>query len=287
MRTNVALDSPTSAHQAGRTLRVGSVSFLNAKPLIDGLDATPDVALSLAVPSALLGGMRRGELDVALLPVIDYQRMDGLRVVPSGGIGCDGETLTVRIFSRVRVGEIRTLACDTDSHTSVALARVIFAEQYGTRPTFVDWAREGGDEPCDARLLIGDKVVCEEPAGFEHQLDLGAAWRTLTGLPFVFAVWTTRAGVDLGDLPRELEGAKRRGLANIADIVKRYAVPRGWPAGLAMQYLSVYLKFDVGERELEAIRLFHRLAAKYGVIEGAPRELALYEDGRPRGGVRG
>jgi len=259
-------------------LRVGSVSFLNAKPLIDGLDAAPDVALSLAVPSALLGGLRRAELDVALLPVIDYQRMEGLCVVPSGGIGCDGETLTVRIFSKVPVEEIRTLACDTDSHTSVALARVIFAERYRARPTFVDWTRDE-DQPCDARLLIGDKVVCEEPAGFEHQLDLGSAWRALTGLPFVFAVWTAPAGIDLGELPRELEEAKRRGLANVPEIVKRYAVPRGWPLGLALQYLSVYLKFDVGERELKAIRLFHQMAASHGVIEGPVRELRSYDAG--------
>src|SRR3954471_18906127 len=115
----------------GRTkLRVGSVSFLNAKPLIYGLDGATDLELSLEVPSRLLEGLRRGELDVALLPVIDYQRMPGLCVVPSGGIGCDGETLTVRVFSRRPVAEIRRLACDTDSHTSVALARVIFAERY-------------------------------------------------------------------------------------------------------------------------------------------------------------
>jgi chorismate dehydratase len=256
-------------------MRIGSVSFLNAKPLIDGLGSAPGVALSLAVPSALIGGLRRGELVVALLPVIDYQRMDGLCVVPSGGIGCDGETLTVRIFSKVPVEEIRTLACDTDSHTSIALARVIFAERYGTRPTFVDWTREE-HQPCDARLLIGDKVVCEEPAGFEHQLDLGSAWRALTGLPFVFAVWTARQGVDLGELPRLLEEAKRRGLANVSEIINRYALPRGWPAGLALQYLSVYLKFDVGERELRAISLFHEMAAKHAVIEGSVRPVELY-----------
>jgi chorismate dehydratase len=275
MRTNAAVGDVTTGVERRRTLRVGSVSFLNAKPLIYGLEDAEDVELSLAVPSGLLAGLRRGEFDVALLPVIDYQRMDGLRVVPSGGIGCFGETLTVRIFSKRPVEEIRTLACDTDSHTSVALARVIFAERYGTRPEFVDWTREEA-QPCDARLLIGDKVVCEEPAGFEHQVDLGSAWRALTGLPFVFAVWTARGGVDLRDLPERLERAKRAGLANVEEIVRRHAVGRGWPAGLALQYLSVYLKFDVGERELEAISLFHQLAARHGVIEGTVRPLELY-----------
>src|SRR3954452_19127705 len=225
-----------------RVLRVGSVSFLNAKPLIYGLESGNDVELSLAVPSQLLEGLRSAALDVALLPVIDYKQMSGFCIVPSGGIGCDGETLTVRIFSKCPVTEIRTLACDTDSHTSVALARVIFAERYGTRPAFVDWTREEA-QPCDAKLLIGDKVVCEEPPGFEHQIDLGSAWRELTGLPFVFAVWTARSGVDLGDLPELLEQAKQAGLASVTEIVQRHAVAKGWPAGLAMQYLTVYLKF--------------------------------------------
>ncbi len=261
-------------------IRVGSVSFLNAKPLIHGLEKADHLSLSLEVPSRLIDGLHDGRFDVALLPVIDYQAMENLCIVPSGGIGCDGETLTVRIFSKKPMAQIRTLACDTDSHTSVALARVIFAEKYGHRPTFVDWTHEE-DQPCDAKLLIGDKVVCEEPSGFEHQIDLGSAWKSLTGLPFVFAVWTARKGIDLGDLPQRLEQAKREGLKNVSEIVRRFAVGRGWPAGLAVQYLTVYLKFDVGERELEAIRLFHCLAAKHGAVGGegsigGVRELEIY-----------
>jgi len=261
-----------------RVLRVGSVSFLNAKPLIYGLESADDVALSLAVPSQLLEGLRSAALDVALLPVIDYQQMSGLCIVPSGGIGCDGETLTVRIFSKCPVTQIRTLACDTDSHTSVALARVIFAERYGMRPVFVDWTREE-QQPCDAKLLIGDKVVCEEPPGFEHQLDLGSAWKDLTGMPFVFAVWTARSGVDLGDLPARLAAAKRDGLAHVREIVEQHAVRRGWPAGLALQYLSVYLKYDVGPRELAAIAHFHQLGARHGAIDEPVREVKVWREG--------
>src|SRR5437870_4538763 len=110
-----------------RALRVASVSYLNARPLIHGLGDDGDVDLHLDVPSRLLEGLRRQRFDVALLPVIDYQRMEGLRLVPAGGIGCDGLTLTVRLFSRVPISEIQTLACDTESHTSVALARIILA----------------------------------------------------------------------------------------------------------------------------------------------------------------
>jgi chorismate dehydratase len=252
-------------------LRVGSVSFLNAKPLIYGLEGAPDLELGLDVPSRLLDDLRAARFDVALLPVIDYQRMPGLRLLTSGGIGCDGPTLTVRVFSAVPVGQIRTLACDTDSHTSVALARILLAERYGVRPEFVPLDRIAAPgaphAPGVARLLIGDKVVCEEPAGLPHQLDLGEEWKHLTGLPFVFAAWMARPEVDLRDLPQRLEAAKREGLEHVDEIVQRHAVPRGWPPGQARRYLTEYLKFDIGPRQVEAIRLFHRLAAEHGMIE--------------------
>src|SRR5687768_2570391 len=232
-------------------INVGSVSFLNAKPLIYGLENEQGVRLTLDVPAKLLAGLADHRFDVALLPVIDYQRMPGLRLLTSGGIGCDGATLTVRIFSPVPVEQIRTLACDTDSHTSVALARVVLSRLYGIKPQFIDLAA-GARREDTALLLIGDKVVCEEPQGLPHQLDLGEAWKRLTGLPFVFAAWIAREGVDPGDLPARLELAKRDGLAHLDEIVARYAVPRGWPADVARRYLTEHLKFDVGAEQVRA-----------------------------------
>jgi len=258
-----------------RVLKVGCVSFLNSKPLIYGLEEEQSLRLVLDVPSGLLGGLREGRFEVALLPVIDYQRMEGLRVVPAAGIGCNGPTLTVRIFSRVPIEEIRTLACDTDSHTSIALARVILAEKLGIHPEFANLSADVGKR-CDARLLIGDKVVCEEPKGFEHQLDLGEAWKQFTNLPFVFAVWMARADCELGDLPQRLERAKRLGLEHVDEIITRYAVPRGWPAEIARQYLTSYLQYDIGPAQLRAIELFHQLAAKYAMIDGPVKPLRVY-----------
>jgi chorismate dehydratase len=251
--------------------RVASVSFINSRPLIYGLENDPQVELQLAVPSklsqSLLGdGSSSLHADVALLPTIDYQRIKNLVIVPAGGIGCDGPTLTVRIFAQQPIEKIRTLACDPDSHTSVALARIILAERHGLRPEFIDLTRVSGRAD-EARLLIGDKVVCEEPLGFEHQYDLGAEWKQMTGLPFVFAVWTARAGVDLGTLPDRLERAKNEGLQHVGELIDRHAIPRGWPAGLALQYLTTYLKFDIGDREIRAIEMFHQLAAKHAIID--------------------
>lgn len=265
--------TPLDPQPTGGVLRVGSVSYLNAKPLIYGLSKSPLVSISLDVPSRLIDGLRDKTLDVALLPVIDYQRMEGLRLIVGSGIGCDGPTLTVRIFSRRMIGEIQSLACDTDSHTSVALARIILGECYHIRPDFVDL--RPGDATSDAMLLIGDKVICEEPSGYDHQLDLGQAWKEMTGLPFLFAGWMARDGVELGALPALLDAARRDGLAHVDELVRDYAVGRGWPADIARRYLTEYLKYEVGDRQLRAVRRFHQLAARYGLIPSV-RALDLY-----------
>jgi chorismate dehydratase len=256
--------------------RVAAVSYLNARPLIHGLDADPTIDLSLDVPSQLLDHLRAGNADVALLPVIDYQRLDGLTILPAGGIGSDGPTLTVRIFSRVPIDQIRSLACDPDSHTSVALARILLARRHHLRREFCDLARARDDDPHQARLLIGDKVVCDEPAGFPYQLDLGSEWKAMTGLPFVFAVWMARPDVgNLQQLHAHLERAKQSGLREIGRIIHDHAVPRGWPAELAREYLTHNLRYDVGARELEAIRTFHRLAIEEAIVPAADARAAL------------
>jgi len=272
---------PSRSGPAGpaSVLRVGSVSFLNAKPLIYGLDKCPGIDLRLEVPSKLLGGLQDGRFDVALLPVIDYQRLPGLRVLTAGGIGCDGPTLTVRLFSKTPIERTRILACDTDSHTSVALARVILAERFGVRPEFVDLPISHAAPGDAAQLLIGDKVICEEPEGLPYQLDLGEAWKELTGLPFVFAVWTARPGLDgpvVGNLSAQLDRAKRLGLEKIEELLSLYAEPRGWPREIARRYLCESLKFDIGPRQLQAIRLFHDLAARHGAVPGPVRALDVW-----------
>lgn len=248
-------------------IRIASVSYLNARPLIHGLENEPTVALSLDVPSRLLDSLRAGWSDVALLPVIDYARLDGLTILPAGGIGSDGPTLTVRIFSRVPIERITSLACDPDSHTSVGLARIILAKRFGVTPEFCELSRITSDDLRQARLLIGDKVVCEAPLdGFDHQFDLGQEWKAMTGLPFVFAVWMARDGVDHARAMEILTRAKQAGVRDIERIVQQYAVPRGWPVDLARDYLTKHIQYDIGSREVEAAQLFLQSAADHRII---------------------
>jgi chorismate dehydratase len=268
-------------------LRVGCVKFLNTKPLIDGLDGEPGVALRSDVPSALLDELVAGVTDVALCPVIDYQRSPAeLAVVPVGGIGCDGPTMTVRLVSRLSIGQITTVHTDTDSHTSIALMRVILAEMYGIEPTITDLTPDAlnhavrGDGP-DTLLVIGDKVVTHHPAEgiYRHVLDLGEAWKDHTGLPFVFAVWMARPDTKLGDWPKRMTQLRQANAQRIGAIVGRYAAPLGWPTVLAREYLEDCLRFEVGPRQLEAMAQFWQRAAQHGLIERV-RPLRLHDDAR-------
>jgi chorismate dehydratase len=251
-----------------RKLRIAAVSYLNSKPLIAGLGDDEDVELILDVPAKLLELMQVNRADVALLPVIDYQRMANLRIIPAGGIASEDQTLTVRIFSDRPIREITSLGCDPDSHTSVALARIILAERYQITPTFTALR--------DSRsvLLIGDKVICDQPRDLPYQIDLGHEWRELTGLPFVFAVWMAQQSVDANFASGKLEAAKQRGMQQIDQIVRTHALPRGWPADVARRYLTENLKFDIDERELAAIRLFHQKCAQHQIIPTS-RDLVL------------
>lgn len=263
------------------TIRLGCVSYLNAKPLIEGVEELTCVdgsrpTVRFDVPAGLLRDLEAGEVDMALCPVIDYHRASvPLQVVPVGGIGCLGSTLTVRLYSRVPINDITTVYADTDSHTSVALLRVLLKKVYGLSPKLIDYhAREHVadgklTELPETMLLIGDKVVTDSPSAvrYPHQLDLGQAWFELTGSPFVFATWMTRKGTDLGDLPTRLAELRERNLKQVDELVTTYAQPHGWPVDLAKEYLGSILKYRTGPEELAAIERFAELAYEVGAIE--------------------
>lgn len=268
------------------TYRVGCVSYLNARPLIAGLDGEPGIHVRTDVPARLLADLESGDVDVALCPVFDFFSSEqDLSLVPVGAIGCEGPTLTVRLYSQVPIDQITTLHADTDSHTSVALAQVLLAKLFNVRPKMIDYdARERTaegkiDESPQAMLLIGDKVVTGSPLAvkYPHQMDLGEGWHELTGLPFVFAMWMTRQGCDLGDLPKRLSARLDANLPQRLLIAERYASQHGWPNDLAEHYLIDVLRYKVGRLELEAVSRFGRLVSELGLIT-SPREVRLYSE---------
>jgi chorismate dehydratase len=259
---------------------VAAVSFLNARPLIDGLEREPAISVITDVPSRLLETLTSSRARIALCPVIDFQTADAdLCVVPVGAIGSDGPTHTVRVFSRVPIRKINRVHIDGDSHTSVALLEIVLDALNGRRPEFITLKTpipKGSDLP-ETVLLIGDKVVRDEPTVgvYPYQLDLGSAWKRLSGLPFVFATWMARAGEDLGELPATLHRYRERNMLRIPEIVSTHA--DGWPEDLANRYLEKILRYDIGDRELESIELFWGRCHALGLIDDL-RPMRLYRN---------
>lgn len=253
-------------------LRLGVVSYLNSRPLIDGLEGRPDVSLYFDVPSALAARLENDAVQVALIPIFDVIAAAGrLHVLSDAGIACDGETMTVRVFSQVPPDRIRTLWVDGDSHTSINLARVLWRELYDTPLELraFDSQRQRVDD-CTSVLLIGDKVITGRRDGFAYEVDLGAAWRQHTGLPFVFAVWAA-PGPAADDNALEsaaalLCAARDRGVARAAEIAQSDGPRRWWPVDLATRYLTRCLKYRLDDRFRAGADHFAALCSRHGIV---------------------
>ncbi len=270
-------------------IRLGAVSYLNTLPLIEGFGKLADVLLTLTAPSRLIDLLLAEEVDIALASIIDAQRSpEPVTLLPVGMIGSDASTLTVRLFSKVPIAEITQVHADIDSHTSIALLRVLFAENYAVVPTLTDFdadahstetagtPREGvraaADQAPVALLLIGDKVITHSPPAdqYPHQLDLGEAWRALTGLPFVYAVWMCRTSC--ADSPEVrtaaaiLDRQRRHNSTRLPWIAAARAPARHWPTELAAEYLQRNLRFNITDEDRSSIGLFFELCRKHGVL---------------------
>lgn len=258
-------------------LRVGAVSFLNTKPLIYPLlnkEIQTDIALSVDVPSRVATLLSEGELDVGLIPIIEYFRANPsgthLCILPDISIASYGSVKSIQLFSRVPIQEIRRIALDTSSRTSVALLKILLAEKYGVSPAFTTCAptvipstalQNRQYPPFEAVLLIGDPAL-RHLGTTEYSVDLGEAWYKLTGLPFVYACWVARAEVCLDDLPQVLLQSKMRGITQIPDIAQIEARKLGLPETLCLDYLQNCIKYDLDESAIAGMELFYKYAVK-------------------------
>ncbi len=253
------------AGQFGSAIRVGAVSYLNAQPLVDGLDHDR-IALSYDVPAALSAALSEQAVDVALVPVVDVLRSRDWTLVSDACIGCDGPTMTVRVFAQQPPETLDTLCVDTDSHTSVALARVLWQNHFARELEIIPLAgRDPREQP--AVLLIGDKVMQFPADAFGYHVDLGELWQQHTGLPFMFAAWATRPATATNDwLPAELSQARDRGVARAVEIAEQQADARAWPVAAAREYLTRCLRFRIDERMRAGATRFAADCARLGLV---------------------
>jgi chorismate dehydratase len=265
-------------------VRIGYVKYLNTLPLVEGLAACRELELVAAVPSKLGEMLADSRVDIALASIVDFATSPvELALLPVGGIGCNGETLTVRLFSTVPMEQVSVLHADTDSHTSVLLARVLLKKCFGRDVRVVDFdARErfaAGAAPVDAAewpatvLMIGDKVVTDSPPAvrYPHQLDLGAQWKAWTGLPFVYATWMCRAA-EAGDerittAAALLDRQRLRNTMRMGWLVDKAVEERRWPRDLAKRYVTEFLKYEIAPRQREAVGRFLAECAAMGLLK--------------------
>ena len=264
------------------TIRAGAVSYLNTRPLVFGIEqglGADRIELSYDVPSVLASRMAAGELDLALLPVIELARIPGLLVVPGLAIGSHGLCRSVLLVANKPLSEVRSVALDPESRTSNALTRVLFAEAWGGKPSFVEGPRDLtlALQEHDAAVRIGDKALFEPLPEGTIAYDLGGAWTARTTLPFVFAVWATRPGVVDRETYEILHASRRAGAAVLPAIAADYTWNGRQYPEIALSYLRDAIRYRLGDPEVAAMRRFLAAAAEIGVIDSAPSlELASF-----------
>ena len=262
-------------------MRIGAVNYLNSKPLVCGLDGlAPGVRLTYDLPSRLADSLAAGRLDVALIPSVEFFRTSGYAMVSDACVACRGPVLSVKVHFRVPPRNVRRVALDEGSRTSAALSKILLAELCGVRPAWESLPIGCGVETTDADavLLIGDRAIVSEERGarseerkaFCEVWDLGEAWCRWTGLPFVFAMWIARAGVDAVEVGGVLGAARDEGLRSLNRIAAREADRMQIPRELASRYLRENLHFTLGRKERLGLRTFYELCVAH---ELAPRGL--------------
>ena len=262
-------------------IRVGAVSYLNARPLVRGLERSSErFEVRYDLPSRCAALLHTGAIDLGLIPSIEYLGGD-YRVVPGIGVVSDGAVASVAVFTRVPVADIRSLALDTSSRTSVALVKVLCARYFRIAPAFVSAGPDLATmvAVADAALLIGEPALLAEyePHGLER-IDLGAAWKEMTGLPFVYAFWAGAPGILTPGDVRLLQHARDEGRRDSDIVAAQYFAGHPERQALGASYLRRHIRYEIGDRERAALERFFGLAAEIGAAPPA-RPIGFYEAG--------
>ncbi|MBL9163871.1 MAG: menaquinone biosynthesis protein [Planctomycetaceae bacterium] len=252
-----------------RPLRIGAVTYLNTVPLVRGLQSLlPAAELSFDFPSRLADNLAAGRLDVALAPCIELARHPEWSIISTACIGCRGPVLSVKLLFRRPPAEVATLALDEGSRTSAVLAQILLADQFGVRPKLqlLPLASSPLDSTADAVLVIGDRAIRAPVTGFCQSWDLGAEWTSATGLPFVFAVWAARPGLDEPELEPALDAARDHGLRDLESIATEQSAAMDLPRPLVLQYLRDNLNFFLDDAARRGLDLYFQRAAALELI---------------------
>jgi len=254
-------------------MRIGAVSYLNTKPLVEGLDRTlvlggsTPVELSFDLPSRLADQLAAAELDVALIPAIEFFRGADYTILSDACIASLGPVWSVRVLFRVPPAEVRTLALDEGSRTSAALTQILLSEKFGISPRTVplpidaDWH----EADADAILIIGDRAMKPIDGDWVANWDIGQEWRRWSGYPCVFAMWVARRGFEPHGLPEVLSQVRDYGLSIAEKIAAREASAYGLSYEMCVRYFREFLHFHLGAEQRRGLESFYEAAVHLGL----------------------
>ena len=238
--------------------RIGSVQYLNAAPLTHGLEGE----VTFATPAKLAELLRRDELDAALVSITEVLLNDRYDVLDGVAIGSLGEVFSVILAHKKPLEEAKEIFCDPASLTSVNLLKVLLAER-GLKPEFKPLENYDVAKEKDFVLLIGDTAIEFQRAPHAHEIfDLGYAWTEMTKLPFVYAVWALRRGIENAELRRELRQTKRFGMERLDHIIE---IREEFDEDFRRDYFEWHIQYHLGEDEKRAIAKFCELLRKHNL----------------------
>lgn len=267
-----------------KPVRIGAVEYLNARPLVYGLERNPRFDLRFDLPSRCAELLHAGQSDLGLIPSIEFLRApDGpgsYRIVPDLAITSRGPVASVAVFTTRDMRDVRSIALDTSSRTSVALTRVLCARVFNISPRFEDQGPDlaGMLSRADAALIIGDTALflnggpltlgegAEARTVMVEKIDLGELWLQTTGLPFVYAFWAGRLGAVGPDDVRALVETRDGSLQRTREIGEAYFPGEPERQAVADRYLRGNIKYVFGQEERAGLDRFYQYAAETGVV---------------------
>jgi chorismate dehydratase len=274
-------------------IRLGAVGYLNARPLVYGLDRAPQFSVRYDVPSECARLLHEGAIDVGLIPSIEYLRGGPYRIVPDLAIASRGPVASVGLYASKPMDEVRSIAMDTSSRTSAALVLVLCARLFKIQPRIESRGPDLADmlAHCDAALIIGDKALFLDPAELTvdsrqstvdsqqstvnsrlwtvEKTDLGEAWFNLTGLPFVYAFWAGRPGALRNQDVAALQKARDEGVTRPEELAREYLAGTPERQRIGADYLRDNIKYYFGDEERAGLESFYRYAVEAGVVPDA------------------
>ncbi len=251
-------------------LKIGAVPYVNARPLVFGLEDKATV--TYAVPAKLAGMLRTGEVDVALVPFVEYFSGTPYTIIPDIAIASHGQIKSVLLICEADPYDLKKIAVDADSRSSTALLKIIVADHFRLKPEYVemDVAKLGVQgalgKGADSVMMIGDPALQADP-GAHFVVDLGEEWTILTNSSFVYAAWLARDGVDLDAATALLAEAKEQGKAHLTTIAQEAAASGGLSETAVSEYLHKYVQYDLSKKERQGIDFFKKFALKHHLIE--------------------